>query len=130
MMLDSILICVIVFISLEVFESNWQKADSFYGVIENNYKVYQKGLIVYFLLNPTFVYSLFLAFYLNNFGFWISSIIVLKFADISFRLHLMQKIQKDESIQEIIPMDMNMNIYLRYINVVIYPLCFIFSVAS
>ncbi|MCK5111180.1 MAG: hypothetical protein KAQ94_06635 [Arcobacteraceae bacterium] len=120
-------IFIIIFAGLEVFESNWQKADTFYGVIKNNYIVYQKSLLLYFFLNPTFIYTLFLSFYLNNFTFWMSSIIVLKFADISFRLHLMQKIDKDEPLSDIIPIDMSMNNYLRYINVVIYPLCFIFA---
>lgn len=128
MNIDTFIILLSIFIAMEAFESNWQKADTFYGVIKNNYKIYDKGIIYYFLLNPTFIYSLFLAFLLNNFSFWMSSIIVLKFADISFRLHLMQKISKDESIQSIVPMDMDMNVYLRYINVLIYPLSFIFSV--
>ena len=124
----SIILLLAIFIALEIFESNWQKSDTFYGVIENNYKVYNKSLLLYFILNPSFIYSLFLAIYLSNFGFWMSSVIVLKFVDISFRLHLMQKISKDESITELIPIDMQMSFYLRYLNVIIYPLCFIFAV--
>ncbi len=126
----TIIIFLLFFIVFEIFESSWQKADSFYEVINNNYKIYKKNLFFYFLLNPTFIYSLFLSFYLNNFGFWMSSIIVIKFADISFRLYLMQKITKNESFKNIIPIDITMNIYIRYINVAVYPLCFIFSLAN
>ncbi len=122
-----LLIFLIVFIGLEIFESTWQKADTFYGVIKNNYKVYQKSLLLYFLANPTFVYVLFLSFYLNNFTFWLSTIVVIKFADISFRLYLLQIIDKDESISTIVLADMDMNNYLRYMNVVIYPLGFLFA---
>jgi hypothetical protein len=128
--MDSFIILISIFVAMEAFESNWQKADTFYGLIENNYKIYSKGIGYYFALNPTFVYSIYLAFALNNFGFWMSCIIVLKFVDISFRLHLMSKISKDESIEHLIPVDMNMNIYLRYLNVIIYPLCFVFAVTS
>ncbi len=122
-----LLIFLIIFIGLELFESTWQKADTFYGVIKNNYLVYQKSLLLYFVANPTFIYTLFLSFYLNNFTFWLSILVVIKFVDISFRLYLLQLIDRDESISNIIPIDMNMNNYLRYINVIIYPFCFLFA---
>lgn len=57
-----------------------------------------------------------------------SSIIVVKFIDISFRLHLMKKIQNDEDISSIVPFDIPMNNYYRYMNVLIYPMMFVFSV--
>lgn len=115
------------FIALELFESNWQKADSLYGILKNNYLVYKRSIFLYFILNSTFIYAIFLSVYLNNFGFWMGSIIILKFFDIAFRLHIMKKIDNDESIKELIPVDFKMNIYLRYINVVIYPLAFTFA---
>ena len=124
------LFLVIIFIALELFESNWQKADSFYGVIKNNYKVYSKSILFFIFLNPTFFYAIYLAFTLNNFDFFMNMIIVLKFADISFRLHLMKKIQYDEDITSLIPMDIPMNNFLRYLNVIIYPTTFLFSIFS
>ncbi len=130
MQIEHLIILLGIFIGLEVFESNWQKSDTFYGIIAKNFKIYEQSLWLYFLLNPTFIYSIFLAFYLNNFNFWMSTIVVLKFADISFRLHLMQKISNNESIQDIIPIDITMNIFLRYLNVLIYSLCFLFSILS
>ncbi len=128
MMTLQIMLFIAIFILLEFFESTWQKADTFYGVIYNNYKIYNKGIFTYFILNTTFIYSLFLAIYLNNFSFWMSCIIVLKFLDLSFRLHLVNKIKNDESISSLVPVDITMNIYFRYINVLIYPLSFIFAV--
>jgi hypothetical protein len=126
--LTTILFLILFFIALELFESNWQKADSFYGVIKNNYQIYSKSLVLFLLLNPSFIYSIYLAVTLNNFNFFMSSIIVVKFIDISFRLHLMKKIQNDEDITSTVPFDIPMNIYYRYINVLIYPMMFVFSV--
>jgi hypothetical protein len=126
--LTTILFLILFLIALEVFESNWQKADSFYGVIKTNYQVYSKSLILFFILNPTFIFSIYLSITLNNFTFLMNAIILLKFMDISFRLHLMKKIQNDEDISSLIPIDIPMNNYLRYINVVIYPTLFVFSV--
>ena len=124
----SISLLFLLFMALELFESNWQKSDTFYGLIENNYKIYSKNLILYFLLNPTFIYSVFLAFYLNNFTIWLNAIIVLKFLDIMFKLTLMKKISNNEAIETIIPVNMEMSYYLRYLNVLIYPSCFLVAV--
>jgi hypothetical protein len=126
--MDSLIFLFVVFIALELFESNWQKSDSFYGVIENNYRVYSKSIFLFIILNPTFFYSVYLSLTLNNFGFFMSSIVLLKFVDISFRLHLMKKIHYNEDISSIVPLDIPMNGILRYINVIIYPTTFIFAI--
>ncbi len=125
--MENVLYLLLFFIALEIFESNWQKADTFYGVIKNNYTAYKKGIFIYLLLNPTFIYSIYLSYSLHNYSFLMTMIIGLKFADISFKLHLMNKIDKDEDITQILP-DMPMNMMLRYINVFIYPTTFIMSV--
>ncbi|MEA1914282.1 MAG: hypothetical protein U9N30_03105 [Campylobacterota bacterium] len=123
----SLILLLAIFIALELFESNWQKADTFLGMIKNNYIVYEKSIFLYFLLNPTFFYVLFLSIALNNFSFLMCTLIVLKFADISFRLHLISKINKDESIDHLIPMDFNVSFALRYTNAMLYPITFILA---
>ena len=120
-----ILISLLIF--LELFESTWQKAPNLYGMMNNNYIVFQKNIFTYFFLNPTFIYSIFLAFYLNMFNFWMSSIIVMKFVDISFRLHIITQMNKGIHLEELLPLDINMNNYFRYLNVLIYPLSLIFA---
>ena len=74
------------------------------------------------------MYTIFLSFYLNNFTFWMSSILVIKFLDISFKLTLMQKLSSGKEINELIPMNINMNLVFRYMNLVIYPLTFLFAI--
>lgn len=124
--MENILYLFFIFIALELFETNWQKSDTFYGLIKNNYLVYKKGIFIFFLFNPTFIYAIFLSYYLGNYTLLMSLIIGLKFADVSFRLHIINKIDKDEDIGQIIP-DMPMNTMLRYMNVFIYPTSFIMS---
>jgi len=126
--MTTILILVIFFISLEIFESTWQQSNSFYGVIKNNYKIYNKHIFLYFLFNPTFFFSVYLSMKFNNFGFLMSSIIVLKFLDISFRLFLMNKIQKDEDITSFVPIDIEYTLLLRYFNVLLYPVTFVLAI--
>jgi len=62
-----------IFIAIELFETNWQKSDTLYGLINNNFLVYKKNIFVYFVLHLSFFYSLYLALNLNNFGFFMSS---------------------------------------------------------
>jgi hypothetical protein len=123
-----ILSLFLIFIALEFFESNWQKSDTLYGLIKNNFSIFQKNIFLYFLLHLTFFYTIFLSFYLNNFSFWMSSILIIKFLDISFKLTLMQKLSSGKEIEEIMPMDVKMTIVFRYMNVLIYPLSFLFAV--
>jgi hypothetical protein len=124
----SILSLLLIFILLEFFESTWQKSDTLYGLIYNNFSIFNKNIILYFLLHTTFFYTIFVSFYLNNFNFWMSSILVIKFLDISFKLTLMQKLSSGKDLNEIIPMNINMNLAFRYMNLIIYPLTFLFAV--
>jgi len=126
--LITLLLLLIIFISLEIFESNWQKANDFYGVIKNNYQIYNKNIFLFFILNPTFIFAIYLAIIFNNYGFLMNTIIVLKFVDISFRLNLCRKIDNNEDISSFVPYNMEYNNILRYINVILYPGTFILSI--
>ena len=125
----TILFLFLIFVALEFFESTWQKSDTLYGLIYNNFSIFNKNIILYFLLHTTFFFTILVSFYLNNFNFWMSSILVIKFLDISFKLTLMQKLSSGKELNEIIPMNINMNLVFRYMNVLIYPLTFLFAVA-
>jgi hypothetical protein len=124
----TLLFLFLIFVALEFFESTWQKSDTLYGLINNNFLIFNKNIILYFLLHTTFFYTIFLSFYLNNFSFWMSSILVIKFLDISFKLTLMQKLLSGKEVNELIPMNINMNLVFRYMNLVIYPLTFLFAI--
>ena len=119
---------LLIFIAVEFFESNWQKSDSMYGLIANNYKIYQKNIFLYFTLHLSFFYTIFVSLYLNDFSFWMSSILVIKFLDIAFKLNMMKKISNGFSIEEVMPINVKMTIIFRYMNVLIYPISFIFAV--
>ncbi len=125
--MNTLYFLIIIFIALEIFESNWQKSDKFYGVIKNNYTVYKKNIFLFLLLNPTFFFSIYLAISLNNYSFLMNMIIILKFVDISFRLNLCKKIDNDEDITTIVPFNIEYNLVYRYINVLIYPTTFFLS---
>lgn len=116
-----------IFIAVELFESNWQKSNTLYGLLTNNYKIFTSNIFVYFLLNLSFIYSIFLVIYLNNNSFWLLSIVAIKFFDISFKLNLMTKMKNQIPLEEILP-NIKMTPLFRYMNVLIYPLTFLYAV--
>ena len=123
-----IFLLLFIFILLEIFESTWQKSDTLYVYLHNNFLVFKKNIFLYFTLHITFLYTIFLSFYLNNFSFWMSSIFIIKFADLCLKLSIMKKLLNDISIETIIPMNIKMSPLLRYFNVIVYPLTFLFAI--
>ena len=116
-----------IFIAIELFESNWQKSDTLYGVLINNYSIYKTNILIFFLLNASFIYSIFLVIYLKNNTFLMLSIVGIKFFDIAFKLNIMSKMKNDIPLEEIMP-NIKMNLLFRYMNAFIYPLTFLFAV--
>ena len=123
-----IFLLLFIFILLEIFESTWQKSDTLYGYLYNNFLVFKKNIFLYFTLHITFLYTIFLSFYFNNFSFWMSSIFIIKFADLCLKLSIMKKLSYGISIESIIPMNIKMTPLFRYFNVIIYPLTFLFAI--
>ncbi len=115
---------LLIFMAVELFESNWQKHDTLYGLIYNNYLIYKKNIFLYFLLHASFFYALAVTIYLNNFDFWMASIVIVKFMDMAVKLNMMQKLSSGLEIHEIMPMNVNMTPLFRYFNVLLYPFCF------
>lgn len=122
-----ILALFIIFIFIELFESKWQKSQTLHGVLLNNLFIFNKNILLYFLFNTGFIYSIFLTIYLDNYTFMMLSIVFIKFFDIGLRLSIIQKINEGIQLNEIIP-DIEMKPLYRYLNVIAYPITFLFSI--
>lgn len=125
--MDNLIFLFFLFVALELFEANWQKSDSLYGVIYNNFLVYQKSLFTFFILNPTFFYALFLIIYLKMDSFLMYTILIVKFADVAFKISMMKKLSEGKKLEDVMPVNVKMGFLYRYMNVVIYPLTFLFA---
>jgi len=115
---------LLLFMAVELFESNWQKHDNLYGLIYNNYQIYTKNIFLYFILHASFFYAIAVSVYLNNFNFWMSSIIIIKFLDMAFKINMMQKLSSGLEIHEVMPINIKITIFFRYFNVLLYPASF------
>ncbi|MDD3009415.1 MULTISPECIES: hypothetical protein [Arcobacter] len=56
-----------------------------------------------------------------------SSILILKFFDISFKLTLMKNLLNGKDINELLQINVTITPFFRYLNVIIYPLTFLFA---
>jgi len=107
---------------MEFFETKWQKADSLDKLLLKNYFLYKsEGIFGYLLVNLSFFYAIGVAFFLNNFVFWIDLIVVFKFMDISMKLYIFQKIDNEgeDVLYEFFPQNISMQ-ELTYLNMSIY----------
>lgn len=117
----------LIFIAVELFEVNWQKSDSLYGLLDNNFEMFNKNVFLYLLLHPSFFYTIFLSFYLNNFGFFMNSILVLKFFDIAMKLSVMKNLSNNKELEDVVPYNIKMFPIIRYFNTIAYPLFFLLA---
>ena len=117
----------LIFIAIEIFESNWQKSDTLYGLLFNNYTIYKTNIFLFFLLNFSFIYSIFLVIYLQNNSLLMLSIVGVKCLDIVFKINIMSKISNNIPLEEIMP-NIDMNLFFRYMNAILYPLTFLMAV--
>jgi len=115
-----------IFIAIELFESNWQKSESLHGLLNNNYSIYRTNILLFFLLNASFIYSIFLIIYLQNNTFLMLSIVGIKFIDIAFKISIMSKISKGIHLDEIMP-NIKVGLILRYLNAIVYPITFLIA---
>lgn len=127
--MEDFIVLLAILIGFELFESNWQKADNFYGLLGNNYLIYKKNLILYICMHPAFFFMLYFAMS-HYVDLWIASIVAMKFFEISLKLNMMQKIEQNKPIEEIMPINMQITPALRYMNVMLYSSAFIFSILS
>ena len=123
-----ITLLLFIFVLLELFETTWQKSNTLHELLQNNFFIFKKNIFLYFIFHPSFFYTIFLSFYFNNFGFLMSSILILKFFDISFKLTLMKNLLNGKDINELLQINVTITPFFRYLNVIIYPLTFLFAI--
>lgn len=126
--MNTLLILFFVFVILELLETSWQKAQDLYGVIYNNYMLYQRSFFTFLLLNPTFFYALFVTIYLDIDSLVLYMIVLVKFIDLFFKISMMKKLSDGQKLEDIMPVNARLGFVFRYMNVILYPLAFLFAV--
>ena len=122
-----ILIYLILYIVLELYEISWQKAPNIAGMLGHLYKYYEKNIFLFFLMHPTFYFSLFFAM-LTNFNTYATILLGLKTLDIVTKIKLIEQIFKKQDLTKELSLMLlaPINKFLPYLGLLFYtPLVYI-----
>jgi hypothetical protein len=82
---------IIIMIVLELMEASLQRAKTLGAMIEKLYVYYDKSIFLFFMVHPTFYFTLFVSLYLNLVNFYIIVILLIKTFDIFFKIELIKQ---------------------------------------
>ena len=120
--MDYALLIFITYLILELIEINLTLSITLKGILEKHYRYYKKSIILFLLMQPTYVFSLFILLY-SDFSSSAIILIVVKTIDIYTKIELIEQI----FIKEEIPLhlktmlDIKLQIFLPFLNILIYP---------
>ena len=126
MLSEAILSYIILFMVLELYELQWQKAETMMGMLARMYQYYRKNLLLFFIMHPTFYFSIYFMT-LTDYNIYASSMFFIKAVDISMKVVLIKqvfiekKMTNELSIALLAPIPK----LLPYIGLILYP-AFIF----
>ena len=129
--MENIIILLIIYVGLELFEIQWQKADNLIGVLGNLYRYYRKNLILFFLMHPTFYFGIGLAM-ITDFSFSALALVFIKTVDMATKILLIQQVfEKKELSPEMSAMLLApLHPLMPYLSVLVYTPLVYFAFAS
>jgi hypothetical protein len=112
---------LMIFILLELFEVQWQKADTLMGMLVRMYRRYRNNVLWFLLLHPTFYFSIWLAM-ATELSIASIALLLLKTIDIATKIILIQAVfEKREVSKEMAAMLMtHLHPLLPYIGLLVY----------
>lgn len=119
---DLILNYIILFVFLELYEISWQKAPSIMGMVIRMNKYYEKSILLFLIMQPTFYFSIGFVM-LSDYNIFAIIMLVLKTADIATKILLIEQIfTKRELTHELsLILLAPINGFLPYMGLLIYP---------
>ena len=129
--MENIYILLIVYIALELFEIQWQKADNLIGILSKLYRYYSKNIILFFLMHPTFYFGIGLAM-VTDLAFSAVALVFIKTVDMATKILLIQQVfEKKELSAEMSAMLITpLHPLMAYLSVVIYTPLVYFAFSS
>jgi hypothetical protein len=113
---------ILLFVLLEFYEVNWQKAPSIMGMLIRMHKYYSKNIILFLIMQPTFYFAIGFAM-LTNYHPSAMILLFIKTADIATKILLIEQVfKKRELTQELsLVLLAPINSFLPYMGLAIYP---------
>ncbi len=128
---ELILNYVLLYVLLEFFEINWQKAPSIMGMLLRMYKYYKKSIFLFLVMHPTFYFAVWFAM-LSDYSVASMILLFIKTADIATKILLIQQvfIKKELSQELSLVLLAPINSFLPYLGLVIYPALIVISLSN
>ncbi len=128
--IQNLLICLIL---CELFEFIWQKGNSFSEYLETLLNAYNRGLIYFICLHPSFFFMLFCIFGLNLSQEVLLVMATFKFVDIGFKISLLHRVQNRLDLGSFSPLleqDFPLSNLAKLTPAIIYVMLFSFFLAN
>jgi len=119
---DLVLNYVLLFIFLEFYEVQWQKAQSVMGMIARMYQHYSKSVFLFLIMHPTFYFSIgFLM--LSDYNIYAAILLFIKTVYIVAKILLIDQVFVKKELSEELALALLSPIHklLPYIGLVVYP---------
>jgi len=124
--ITAIFFLIVLFIC-EIFESWWQVAPTFGGVIDKIRGYYYTNIFLLFFMHPSFYIAIFAYLYYG--GVASSVILIMKIIDIATKLWLVKKVEEGSLSLEFKTMfSMPLSSIMMWLNVFIYPTLLAFAI--
>jgi len=94
---DYIINILLLFIVLEVYEIQWQKAQTMIGMLARMYQHYQKSVILFLVMHPTFYFAIWFLM-VNEDNGYAAALLFIKTIDIALKLMLIKQVFIDKEI--------------------------------
>jgi hypothetical protein len=121
-MSDNFLLIIFIYLILEFYEIWWQKADSIMGMLIRMFKYYKKSSILFFIMHPTYYYTIFLLLAINEKNALLAMLFI-KTIDIVTKILLMQQVFEKRQLSHEMSLMLLAPLHplMPYIGVLIYP---------
>lgn len=113
---------IIIFMLLEIYEVQWQKASTMVGMLARMYQYYKKSIFLFLIMHPTFYFSIYLML-VSDYNTYAVFLFSIKILDIAMKIILIKQVFIDKEISDEISLALltPLNKYLPYVGLVIYP---------
>ncbi|MFT5662494.1 MAG: hypothetical protein ACI9TV_003151 [Sulfurimonas sp.] len=119
---ELILNYIIIYVFLEIYEVQWQKATTMVGMLARMHEYYKKSVFLFLIMHPTFYFSIFIML-VSNYNMYAIFFFSIKVLDIAMKIMLIKQVFIDKEISHELSLALltPLNKYLPYMGLVVYP---------
>lgn len=119
---ELILNYIIIYIFLEIYEVQWQKATTMIGMLARMHEYYKKSVFLFLIMHPTFYFSIFIML-VSNYNMYAVFFFSIKVLDIGMKIMLIKQVFIDKEISHELSLALlaPLHKFLPFMGLVVYP---------